>query len=146
MPIGAELSMLLSNSEFFPTNNTPEMLLAFRDSMALKQGWSLTDNVYIINKCEDLEPGKSNIYIYDVMTDFNECIDGIPYIVRSGGVGVDTVISYVDTLFKFILPDPNRLYTADDEDLLGFPEGMVAEPGKSSYSTGLDTNANYRLW
>ena len=140
MPIGAELSMLLSNSEFFPTNNTPEMLLAFRDSMALKQGWSLTDNVYIINKCEDLEPGKSNIYIYDVMTDFNECIDGIPYIVRSDGVGVDTVISYVDTLFKFILPDPNRLYTADDEDSLGFPEGMVAEPGESSYSTGLDTN------
>jgi hypothetical protein len=56
------------------------------------------------------------------------------------GGGVDTVISYVDTLFKFILPDPNRLYTADDEDSLGFPEGMVAEPGESSYSTGLDTN------
>ena len=140
MPIGAELSMLLSNSEYFPTNNTPEMLLAFRDTMATKQGWSLTDNVYIIDKCEDLEPSNSNIYIYDVMTDFNECIDDIPYLIRSDGSGVDTVISYVDTLFKFILPDPNRLYTADDEDSLGFPEGMVAEPGESSYSTGLDTN------
>jgi hypothetical protein len=140
LPIGAELSMLLSNSEFFPTNNTPEMLLAFRDTMALNQGWSLTDNVYILNKCEDMAPNKGTIYIYDVMTDFNECIDGIPYIVRSNGSGIDTVISYVDTLFKFILPNPNRLYTAEDEDSLGFPEGMVAEPGNSSYFTGLDTN------
>jgi len=140
LPIGAELSMLLSNSEFFPTNNTPEMLLAFRDTMALNQGWSLTDNVYILNKCEDMAPSKGTIYIYDVMTDFNECIEGIPYIVRSNGSGIDTVISYVDTLFKFILPNPNRLYTEEEEDSLGFPEGMVAEPGNSSYLTGLDTN------
>ena len=55
------------------------------------------------------------------MTDFNECIDGIPYIVRSNGSGIDTVISYVDTLFKFILPNPNRLYTDDDEDSLVNP-------------------------
>ena len=140
MPIGAELAMLLSNSEFFPTNNTPEMLIAFRDSMALNQGWSITDNVYIINECKDLAPSTSNIYIYDVMTDFNECIDGIPYIIRSNGSGIDTVISYVDTLFKFILPDPDKLYTAEEEENLGFPEGMVAEPGNSSYLTGLDTN------
>lgn len=140
MPIGAELAMLLSNSEYFPTSPTPEMLLAFRDTMAIKQGWSPTDNVYIINRCLDLSPKTSNIFIYDVMTDFSECIDGIPYIVRSNGSGVDTVISYVDTLFKFILPDPNRLYTAEDEDTLGFPEGMVAEPGNSTYATGLDTN------
>ena len=138
MPIGAELAMLLSNSEFFPTSPTPEMLLAFRDTMALKQGWSPTDNIYIINRCSDLSPKTSNIYIYDVMTDFSECIEGIPYIVRSDGSGIDTVISYVDTLFKFILPSPNRLYTA--EDTLGFPEGMVAEPGNSTYATGLDTN------
>ena len=80
------------------------------------------------------------MYIYDVMTDFNEGIDGIPYLVRSVGSGVDTLISYVDTLFKFILPDPGRLYTAEEEDSLGFPEGMVAEPGNSSFLTGLDTN------
>jgi len=138
LPIGAELAMLLSNSEFFPTSGTPEMLLSFRDTMALNQGWSPTDNVYIINNCSELSPKTSNIYIYDVMTDFSECIEGIPYIVRSTASGIDTVISYVDTLFKFILPDPVRLYTA--EDTLGFPEGMVAEPGHSSYATGLDTN------
>ena len=138
MPIGAELAMLLSNSEFFPTSPTPEMLLAFRDTMAIKQGWSPTDTVYIVNHCSDLSPKTSNIYIYDVMTDFSECIDGIPYIVRSDGSGIDTVISYVDTLFKFILPSPTRIYTA--EDTLGFPEGMVAEPGNSTYATGLDTN------
>ena len=40
MPIGAEVAMLLSNSEYFLNNSTPEMLLAFRDTMAIKQGWS----------------------------------------------------------------------------------------------------------
>ncbi len=140
LPIGAEVAMLLSNSEYFPQNSTPEMLLAFRDTMAIKQGWSLSDNVYIINRCLDLSPKTSDIYIYGVMTDFNDCIDGIPYIIRSDGSGIDTVISYVDTLFKFILPDPNRLYTAEDEDTLGFREGMVAEPGNSTFATGLDTN------
>ena len=138
MPIGAELSMLLSNSEYFPTSRDTAMLNAFRDTMAIKQGWSLTDLVYLRTRCSELDPRNSNIYIYNVMTDFSECIDGIPYIIRSDGSGVDTVISYVDTLFKFILPNPNRLYTL--EDTLGFPEGMVAEPGLANYSTGLDTN------
>ena len=72
------------------------------------------------------------------MTDFKECVEGMPYIIRSDGGSVDTVISYVDTLFKFILPNPNRLYT--DEDTLGFPVGLVAEPGYASYASVLDTN------
>ena len=74
------------------------------------------------------------------MTDHNECIDGMPYIIRSDGTGVDTVISYVDTLFKFILPFPDRLYTDEDADSLGVPTGMVAEPGAETYASILDTN------
>ena len=74
------------------------------------------------------------------MTDHNECIDGMPYIIRSDGTGVDTVISYVDTLFKFILPFPDRLYTDEDSDSLGVPTGMVAEPGSGTYGSFLDTN------
>ncbi|SVB76605.1 uncharacterized protein METZ01_LOCUS229459, partial [marine metagenome] len=129
LPFGAELSVLLSNAEFFPTDTTMDMLSDFRDSMAAEQGWNPSDDVYIIKNCTDLSPENSNIYIFNVMTDHNECIDGMPYIIRSDGTGVDTVISYVDTLFKFILPFPDRLYTDEDADSLGVPTGMVAEPG-----------------
>ena len=41
------------------------------------------------------------------MTDHSQCVDGLPYIVKSNGSGVDTILSYVDTLFKFILPEPD---------------------------------------
>ncbi|GIT40616.1 MAG: hypothetical protein Ct9H300mP9_4660 [Candidatus Neomarinimicrobiota bacterium] len=106
LPFGAELSILLSNAEFFPTDTTRDMLTDFRDSMAAEQGWNPSDFVYIIKNCADLSPDNGDIYIFNVMTDHNECIDGMPYIIRSDGTGVDTVISYVDTLFKFILPFP----------------------------------------
>ena len=43
------------------------------------------------------------------MTDYSECIDGLPYIVKSNGSGTDTIFSYVDTLFKFLLPDPESV-------------------------------------
>ena len=138
LPIGAELATLLSNIEYFPTSRKPEDLELFRDTMAVTQGWDTTDVIYIVDNCEDLHPSSSNKYIYNVMTDFNECVEGMPYIVRSDGGAIDTVISYVDTLFKFILPNPNRLYT--DEDTLGYPVGMVAEPGYASYASVLDTN------
>ena len=140
LPFGAELSVLLSNAEFFPTDTTMDMLSDFRDSMAAEQGWNPTDDVYIIKNCTDLSPENSNIYIFNVMTDHNECIDGMPYIIRSDGTGVDTVISYVDTLFKFILPFPDRLYTDEDADSLGVPTGMVAEPGTATYASILDTS------
>jgi len=138
LPIGAELATLLSNIEYFPTSRKPEDLELFRDTMAVTQGWDTTDVVYIVDNCEDLHPSSSNKYIYNVMTDFNECVEGMPYIVRSDGGAIDTVISYVDTLFKFILPNPNRLYT--DDDTLDYPVGMVAEPGYASYASVLDTN------
>ena len=140
LPFGADLSVLLSNAEFFPTDTTMDMLADFRDSMAIEQGWNSTDDVYIIKNCADLSPDNGNIYIFNVMTDYNECIDGMPYIIRSDGSGVDTVLSYVDTLFKFILPSPERLYTDEDADSLGVPTGMVAEPGTATYASILDTN------
>ena len=43
MPIGAELAMLLSNSEFFPTSPTPEML--FQKEWWLNQGILPTQQV-----------------------------------------------------------------------------------------------------
>ena len=40
------------------------------------------------------------------MTDYSDCMEGLPYIVKSSGSGIDTIISYVDTLFQFELPTP----------------------------------------
>ena len=138
LPFGAELSVLLSNDSLFPTNRSIEMLSAFKDSMVLRSDWNETDVIYIIDECSRLDPSTSDIYIFDVMSDFSECIDYMPYLVRNDGSGTDKLISYVDTLFKFTMPDPNRLYT--DEDTLGFPTGMVAEPGTGTYTSSLNAN------
>ena len=138
MPFGSELSVLLSNDSLFPTNRSVEMLSAFKDSMVIRSGWNESDVIYIIDECSRLDPSTSDIYIFDVMSDFSECIDYMPYLVRNDGSGTDKLISYVDTLFKFIMPDPNRLYT--DQDTLGFPTGMVADPGTGTYTSSLNAN------
>ena len=51
---------------------------------------------------------KDNLFIFDVMDDFTDCIDGMAYIVKSTGLGIDTVVSYVDTLLKIPLPNPTN--------------------------------------
>jgi hypothetical protein len=77
------------------------------------------------------------------MTDFSECFDDLPYIVKFNGSGTDTIISYVDTLFKFSLPNPESLYGPDDST--GYPEGMVAVPGTGVYASTIDTSQIYLL-
>ena len=77
------------------------------------------------------------------MTDHSECIDGLPYIVRSNGSGTDTIFSYVDTLFKFLLPDPESYY--GENDSTGYPEGMVAVPGTGVYPSTIDTSKIFLL-
>jgi hypothetical protein len=77
------------------------------------------------------------------MTDFSECFDDLPYIVKYNGSGTDTIISYVDTLFKFSLPNPESLYGADDST--GYPEGMVAVPGTGVYSSTIDSSQIFLL-
>ena len=72
------------------------------------------------------------------MTDYSECIDGLPYIVKSNGSGTDTIFSYVDTLFKFLLPDPESYY--GENDSTGYPMGMVAVPGTGVYPSTIDTS------
>ena len=145
LPFGAEVSVLLSNYPQFPTDTTREQLNFFRDTLAA-QGIldSLMDSLYIVRKCADISPdSNSNIYIYDIMTDHSECIDGLPYIVKSNGSGTDTIISYVDTLFQFLLPDPISYY--GENDSTGYPEGMVAVPGTGVYSSTIDTSKIFLL-
>ena len=145
LPFGAEVSVLLSNYPQFPTDTSREQLNFFRDTLAA-QGIldSLMDSLYIVRKCADISPdSNSNIYIYDIMTDHSECIDGLPYIVRSNGSGTDTIFSYVDTLFKFLLPDPISYY--GENDSTGYPEGMVAVPGTGVYPSTIDTSKIFLL-
>ena len=72
------------------------------------------------------------------MSDHSECIDRMAYLVKTNGSAVDTIISYVDTLFKFVLPSPQELYGPNDTT--GFPEGMVLVPGNGIYNSVIDTN------
>lgn len=138
MPFGAEVSVLMSNDSLFPLDNTIEALSTFRDTLAGSGHLLPSDSLYIINECLNLSPDSGLIYIYNVMTDYSECIDGLQYIVKYNGSGTDTVMSYVDTLFKFILPNPESYYGADDTT--GYPEGMVAVPGSGIYSSIIDTS------
>ena len=145
LPFGAEVSVLMSNYPQFPTDTSRDQLNFFRDTLAA-QGIldSLLDSLYIVRKCGDISPdSNSAIYIYDIMTDHSECIEGLPYIVKSNGSGVDTIFSYVDTLFKFLLPDPVSYYGENDSS--GYPEGMVAIPGTGVYPSTIDTSQIFLL-
>lgn len=143
-PFSAEMAILLSNYSMFPVDTSKEMLSLYLDTLAtMGYADSTMDSIYITRKCSDLSPDSNRIYIYKVMTDYSECIDYLPYLVKTNGSGVDTVIAYVDTLFKFLLPSPEELYGADDST--GFPEGMVALPGSGTYFSTIDTNKIFLL-
>ena len=143
LPFGAEISVLMSNDSLFPTDTTWEQLGIFRDSLAVWGILNATDSLYILRKCSDISPDSGLVYIFNVMTDFSECFDGLPYIVKYNGSGTDTIISYVDTLFKFSLPNPESFYGADDST--GYPEGMVAVPGNGVYASTIDTSQIFLL-
>jgi hypothetical protein len=63
--------------------------------------------------------------------------------VKSNGSATDTIFSYVDTLFKFILPTPESYY--GENDSTGYPEGMVAIPGTGTYPSVIDTSQIFLL-
>ena len=132
IPSGGELAILLSNKTFFPLDTTAEALAMYRDSMVVRDGWSSNDSLYIITRCDSLNPELGNIFIFDVMDDYADCIDGLSYLVKYSGGPVDTVISYVDTLSKITLPDPTSFYTSAGT---GHRPGMVKDPGFASYSS-----------
>lgn len=143
LPFGAEVSVLMSNIESFPTDTSREQLNFFRDTLVSQGKLSIDDSLYIIRGCDEISPDSGDIYIFSVMTDFDECMDGLPYIIKSNGISKDTIFSYVDTLFKFILPDPESYYSANDTT--GYPQGMVAVPGTGIYPSTIDTSQIYLL-
>ncbi len=143
LPFGAELSILMSNLTLFPSDRTTEMLGVLRDSLVSQQGWDPSDSIYIVDSCLELDPDTSDIHIFNVMTDYSECLEGLPYLVRRSSSGIDSVVAYVDTLWKFVLPDPESYY--EEGDSSGFPPGMVHEPGSGTFNSTLDSNRIFLL-
>ncbi len=137
IPSGGDLSMLMSNIPFFPLDTTAAALNAYKDSLVIKKGWSSSDKVYIVSKCAKLNPETGNYYIFEVMDDFSDCIDGMSYIVKTNDSGLDTVVSYVDTLLKIPLPEPVSFYETTNS---GVYAGQVKEGGVATYSSPLPTS------
>ena len=133
IPISGDLSMLMSNSDVFPLDTTVSALRDFKDSLVVKKNWINSDSVYIVSTCDSLNPETSNIFIFDVMTDFSECVNGVSYIIKSS-MGSDTIFSYVDTLLKIPLPEPKSLHTVSST---GVHAGQVREAGSITYSSPL---------
>jgi len=141
IPTGGELAMLMSNTGYFPLDTTGAALSDFKDSMVVKNNWVTTDSVYLVSKCDSLNPITGNYFIFDVMDDFSDCVDGMAYVVKTKGTGMDTVISYVDTLLTIPLPDPVSYYPATNS---GVRAGQVKEPGFAVYSSPI-SNHTIRL-
>ena len=133
IPIAGDLSFLMSNLGFFPLDTTTKALGDFKDSMVVKKSWIPSDSVYTVTKCDSLNPETSSIFIFDVMTDFSECVDNVTYLIKSSA-GADTVVSYVDTLIKIPLPEPKSLFTVTNS---GVHAGQVREAGITTYSSPL---------
>lgn len=137
IPSGGEISILLSNKPFFPLDTTVAALSMYRDSMVLKEGWLSTDSIYIISQCDSLDPALGNVFIFEVMDDYADCINGLTYLVKSSGSIMDTVISYVDTLLKIPLPDPVSFYSTTTATAHA---GSVREPGFAAYSSDISAD------
>ena len=109
--VDGELSILHSNSIFFPLDTTTEMLAIYRDTLIAHEDLLEGEDLYVITNCEAMNLDSGNVYIFNVMDDFSKCIDGLVYLVKnSPGSGMDTVVSYIDTLTTIILPKPTRFY------------------------------------
>jgi hypothetical protein len=144
LPLGGEFAILLSNQPYFPKDITSEALSAYVDTMAIREpdDWDSNDSLYIIDECDLLSPSSGNIYIFNIMSDSTHCVDGVKYLVKYKDAVMDTVVSYVDTLFRVLLPDPDSLYQETNSD---GHLGQVALPGISSYSSVLDTGRIFLL-
>ena len=64
IPIAGDLSMLMSNLQFFPLDTTVAALRDFKDSLVVKKNWLASDSVYIVTKCDSLNPETSDCLLY----------------------------------------------------------------------------------
>ncbi|MEE9166009.1 MAG: hypothetical protein V3U24_00885 [Candidatus Neomarinimicrobiota bacterium] len=133
MPAEGELAMLFSDRNLFPLDRKSETLASVRDSL----GWLPTDSLYILTSCDSLTPTNPDMYIFSVLADSSDCVEGVGYLVRGVEGAVDTIYSYVDTLLKVPLPLPKEFYAESDS---GGAPGMTKVPGDTTVVTEIDTN------
>ncbi|MFQ6674106.1 MAG: hypothetical protein ACE5GH_04900, partial [Fidelibacterota bacterium] len=133
LPVGGELAILFSDRDLFPLDREAGTLAAVRDSL----GWSPLDSLTVVTSCSTLTPSNLDMYIFSVLSDSSDCVDGMAYLVRSSAGAVDTVYSFVDTLLKVVLPSPGSLFA--DTTSSGIP-GMVNQRGDTTVVSNIDTN------
>ena len=138
--VDGELSILHSNSIFFPLDTTTEMLAIYRDTLIDHGDLIGGEDLYVITNCEAMNLDSGNVYIFNVMDDFSKCVDGLVYLVKnSPGSGMDTVVSYIDTLTTIILPKPTRFYGTAPPVY-----GSASTPGDTTH-TSIISAENIRL-
>jgi len=132
LPVSGEMAIIFSDRDLFPLDRKSETLQTIADSLQ----WS--DSLYIVNSCSTLTPSANDdIFIFDVMNDTSDCIDGVAYLVRGVPGARDTVYSFVDTLLKIVLPTPDEYYGIGDP---GGSPGMVKIPGDTVVVSEIDSN------
>ena len=131
LPISGEMAIIFSDRDLFPLDRKAETLQAIADSLQ----W--LDSLYVVKSCTTLKPSNDDMYIFNVMNDSSDCIEGVAYLIRGVQGSRDTVYSFVDTLLKIVLPTPEEFYGVGDPD--GSP-GMVKIPGDTVVVSEIDSN------
>ena len=131
LPISGEMAIIFSDRDLFPLDRKAETLQTIADSLQ----WS--DSLYIVTSCSTLKPSNDDMYIFNVMNDSSDCIEGVAYLIRGVPASRDTVYSFVDTLLKIVLPTPDEYYGQGDP---GGSPGMVKTPGDTVVVSEIDSN------
>ena len=131
LPISGEMAIIFSDRDLFPLDRKAETLQTIADSLQ----WS--DSLYVVTSCSTLKPSNDDMYIFNVMNDSSDCIEGVAYLIRGVPASRDTVYSFVDTLVKIVLPTPDEYYGQGDP---GGSPGMVKTPGDTVVVSEIDSN------
>ena len=140
LPLGGELAVLFSNDTIFPYDTSTTVLSALLDTLIKNQEignnkWNYSDTLDIVTKCSELI--NQSVYISQVIYDMKGCSENSGFLIQRVSGAKDTLISYVDTLFKFILPRP--------ENWAINPPNSVEVAADSTTISILDTSKIYLL-
>ena len=152
-PLGGDISVLMSNRDIFPTGSSDSTLATWRDSLVkdTENGvndttlsptkWTAEHTLEVLtNKCDDLMKNDGSYYVSNVIYDKNGCSDSSAYLIQHVPGETDTVISYIDTLLKIILPSPKDYYPESN-----VPPYAVKLQGEQTSTSGLDSTKMHLL-
>jgi len=147
-PIGGDISVLMSNRDIFPAGSSNTTLETWKDSLVKDTKTGVKDATFsptkwkaehtlevVTNKCDDMMKNDGSYYVSNVIYDKNGCSDSTAYLVQQVPGATDTVISYIDTLIKIILPSPKDYYSVSNA-----PPNAVKLPGEQLSTSGLNSS------